>query len=265
MHSQGEIGEIGSRAPLLHIGRGWAVYVGSVQAGRTHRHQASQLAWSACGILTVEGDWGMTAAPGHLVAAGVSHRLHASEHARILYADAALRGHAARRVHHAALRVLSADQVAGLELELRRWLKTQNCIESAESDPDSTQVRFVAVLEWLERALEGRVRVEEAANAVRLSPSRFMHWFAEMSGLPFRAFVRWLRLQRAIRALADGHTLTRAAHIAGFADSAHFTRTFVQTFGVPPSPLRSARIVCHEDRRPPIDMSHPSCGEVVHP
>ncbi len=80
--------------------------------------------------------------------------------------------------------------------------------------------------------------------------------------------------RRVADALADDAlraTLTRSTGLlrqqqaAGFADSAHFTRTFVQTFGVPPSPLRSARIVCHEDRRPPIDMSHPSCGEVVHP
>lgn len=78
-----------------------------------------------------------------------------------------------------------------------------------------------------------------------------MHWFAEVSGLPFRAYVRWLRLQRAVRTLADGSTLTEAAHWAGFSDSAHLTRTFVATFGVRPASLRGVRVVSADDAETP--------------
>ena len=53
--------------------------------------------------------------------------------------------------------------------------------------------------------------------------------------LPLRRYVLWLRLRDVVLSLAMGHTLTEAAHRAGFADSAHMTRTFRGMFGMPPS------------------------------
>lgn len=155
-----------------------------------------------------------------------------------------------RRVEAAA--VVTALQADELERELQRW---RQCPEPpAEHRPlvEVSHARWAAIVAWLEQSLDRTVRVEEAAAAAKLSSSRFMHWFTEMSGLPFRAYLRWLRLQRAVRTLADGSTLTEAAHMAGFADSAHLTRTFVATFGVRPAPLRTAQIVCTDGVRPPI-------------
>ena len=37
--------------------------------------------------------------------------------------------------------------------------------------------------------------------------------------------------------MATGDSLTAAAHDAGFADSAHFSRTFLRMFGIPASVL----------------------------
>jgi AraC-like DNA-binding protein len=49
-------------------------------------------------------------------------------------------------------------------------------------------------------------------------------------------------LARALQAAARGLSLTDAAHEAGFADAAHFTRTMRRHFGVTPgSMLRSLR------------------------
>ncbi len=45
------------------------------------------------------------------------------------------------------------------------------------------------------------------------------------TGLAFRTYVLWLRLSGR-DAVASGGSLTQAAHEAGFADSAHFSRTF---------------------------------------
>ncbi|MBV9228376.1 MAG: AraC family transcriptional regulator [Chloroflexi bacterium] len=47
--------------------------------------------------------------------------------------------------------------------------------------------------------------------------------------------LRWQRLLVALRTSASGASLTEAAHAAGFADSAHLTRVFRTTFGLPPS------------------------------
>ena len=239
--------------PLLTIGRGWAVYVGPVEPGRPHRHQAAQLAWSPEGSLTLEGAWGALNTPGHFLPAGVPHRLVASEVVRMVFFDPAMSGRKLRTDQPTSMVPLTAVQAALLEGNLAQWVQGQG-MSNTQSRPDrrAEDLRWATVLDWLEQALDGRVRVEDAAAAVGLSSSRFMHWFAEVAGLPFRAYVRWLRLQGAVRVLSDGSTLTEAAHLAGFADSAHLTRTFVATFGVRPAPLRDARIVCVNHSMPPL-------------
>jgi AraC family transcriptional regulator len=48
-----------------------------------------------------------------------------------------------------------------------------------------------------------------------------------------RSVAASLRIERAVQLYAGGRSLTEAAHQAGFADSAHFSRTFRRTFGLP--------------------------------
>jgi AraC family transcriptional regulator len=81
------------------------------------------------------------------------------------------------------------------------------------------------------------VSLDEIASRVFLSPSRFAHLFSEEVGIPFRRYLLWRRLTRAMLLATRGHTLSRAAHEAGFSDAAHFTRTFYQMFGIPPSAM----------------------------
>jgi AraC-like DNA-binding protein len=50
-----------------------------------------------------------------------------------------------------------------------------------------------------------------------------------------RSYVLWRRFILAWDMLAQGESISTAAHRAGFADAAHFTRTSNQMFGFPPS------------------------------
>lgn len=61
------------------------------------------------------------------------------------------------------------------------------------------------------------------------------HLFREEVGLPFRRYVLWRKLSRAMLLIGRGSSLTEAAYASGFADSAHLTRTFRQMFGIPPT------------------------------
>lgn len=79
------------------------------------------------------------------------------------------------------------------------------------------------------------VRLSGLAADVGLSPSRLGHLFTVELGLPYRAYVRWARLQKVVDALRAGATLTGAAHAAGFTDSAHMNRVCWQMFGLNPS------------------------------
>lgn len=237
--------------PQLIVGRGWAVYVGSVEPGRLHRHQAAQLAWCLAGTLKLEGAWGVLDTSGHYLPARVPHRLVALQPLRMVFLDPTIVGEAPTPGHAGSAGGLTVSQVDCLEHELTRWLQGHRTTPASAVD-GLGDGRFTAVLQWLDQALDTSVRAEDAAKSVCLSSSRFMHWFTEVSGLPFRAYVRWLRLQRAVRTLANGSTLTEAAHWAGFADSAHLTRTFVATFGVRPASLRGASVVCADRAAPPF-------------
>ena len=97
--------------------------------------------------------------------------------------------------------------------------------------------RIARVLERLSAGPDSRLDASRAADIACLSESRFSHLFVEEVGLPFRTYVLWRRLMAAVNGIAAGATLTNAAHDAGFADSAHFSRTFLRMFGVPASLL----------------------------
>jgi AraC-like DNA-binding protein len=105
-----------------------------------------------------------------------------------------------------------------------------------ERRPPSVDHRIKRVLRDLPNRLAETESVSLAAVAasVRLSPSRFLHVFTTSVGVPLRPYVLWLRLQCGARELARGKSVAEAAYAAGFADAAHFTRTFRRMIGATP-------------------------------
>ncbi|EUA12180.1 bacterial regulatory helix-turn-helix s, AraC family protein [Mycobacterium kansasii 732] len=95
---------------------------------------------------------------------------------------------------------------------------------------------------------DGPVRTRDLAARVGLSAGRLTHLFTAQTGLPMRRYVLWLRLITALRAVAAGNDLTAAAHSAGFADSAHLSRTCRAMFGLAPSTLHRSVEVSIDDR-----------------
>ncbi|BDB28816.1 AraC family transcriptional regulator [Cupriavidus sp. TA19] len=92
--------------------------------------------------------------------------------------------------------------------------------------------RIEHAIEVLRKRIGETVSMAEIADAVHLSPERFRHLFLEETGIRFRPYVLWLRLELAIASYAAGKSLTDAAYAGGFADSAHLSRTFKRMFGV---------------------------------
>jgi AraC-like DNA-binding protein len=104
----------------------------------------------------------------------------------------------------------------------------------------------------------GSTSLASLAGLAGLSPSRFAHLFAASVGIPVRRYVLWLRVQRAGAALTSARTVTEAAHIAGFSDAAHLTRTFRRMLGIVPSEVVRRRAEAREVRleeRPPMKPS----------
>lgn len=98
--------------------------------------------------------------------------------------------------------------------------------------------RITKLIPWLSARLDQALSLGEVASHVRLSPGRMRHLFVQQTGLPFRTYLLWLRLERAVEMFARGASLTEAAHGAGFADSAHLSRTFRRMFGIVAASLR---------------------------
>ena len=85
--------------------------------------------------------------------------------------------------------------------------------------------RIGRAIAWVRQRLDAPVSLAEAAGVAHLSPSRFRHLFVAQTGVSFRAYLLWARVGTAVGAAMNGQSWTAAAHEAGFADSAHLSRT----------------------------------------
>ena len=97
--------------------------------------------------------------------------------------------------------------------------------------------RIDRAVEWMRSRLASPITLAQAAGAVHLSPGRFRHLFVAQTGISFRAYLLWARVGTAMVAAMAGDSWTRAAQIAGSADSAHLSRTCRRMFGIAPSML----------------------------
>jgi len=97
--------------------------------------------------------------------------------------------------------------------------------------------RISRAIAWVRGRLDERVSLNEAAAIANLSPSRFRHLFVAQTGVSFRAYLLWARLETAVGAAMNGQSWTAAAQEAGFADSAHLSRTCRRMFGIAPATL----------------------------
>jgi AraC-like DNA-binding protein len=79
--------------------------------------------------------------------------------------------------------------------------------------------------------------VTEIAPRLAISRAHLADLFVRDIGVPIRSYRLWRRLLRAILAFASSDATT-AAHRAGFADLAHFSRTCRRMLGYTPTALR---------------------------
>ncbi|MEQ8859017.1 MAG: helix-turn-helix domain-containing protein [Pseudomonadales bacterium] len=103
--------------------------------------------------------------------------------------------------------------------------------------------RVGASIDRIRRADDLRITLDDIAAAVFLSPGRLAHLFSQQVGLPFRRYILWRKLARAMLTIAQGESMTDAAQAADVADAAHLTRTFNRMFGIAPSAMMQGEFV----------------------
>lgn len=238
----------------LVIGSGWVAYEGSSGDNSAHAHHALQLALSPRGVVRMEIYGQSLSAPALLVDADVRHRLLPdSDPVRLLFIDA--QSTAGQRLSAGLSDSWQALDPTRAEALNRSWdprawfsepglqsllaILSRPC--SPEDRPDSPgALRVRALIDTLPRRCHDNIKLSDLAGEAALSPSRFSHLFRELASMPLRPYLRWLRLGRALQMVAQGHTLTEAAHASGFADAAHMSRTMRRHFGIAPSGILPA-------------------------
>ena len=109
--------------------------------------------------------------------------------------------------------------------------------------------RILRAVAYINRHLDATLTLDEVAAEACLSPSRFRHLFVEETGMALRPYILWRRFLRVWDLMMAGESLSTAAHMAGFADAAHLTRTSRRMFGFPPSAIQiGAPLPAGEDR-----------------
>jgi AraC-like DNA-binding protein len=98
--------------------------------------------------------------------------------------------------------------------------------------------RVLRAITEIRQHLDEPITLPALARKVGLSPGRLRHLFVAETGVSFRHYLLWERLNRALSLGFAGASWTDAAYAANFADSAHLSRTCQRMFGLAPTRAR---------------------------
>lgn len=231
----------------VRLGLGWALFHGVVGDNHVHAHHALQAVLGEQGAAVRVQTDRLHAGRGLLIDADVPHQLLASHAPQTLvYIDRESRyGRVLSRAMSEPVRPLP-DALVDAFLPMTqlapaeppdRWL-AERLAEGPALLPVNDAL-IEALLPRIDVQLAAPLSAAALAASLQLSPGRFLHRFRAHTGLPLRPYLRWRRLVLALQQMLAGMPLTHAAHAAGFADAAHFTRTCRRHFGLAPSALKS--------------------------
>jgi AraC-like DNA-binding protein len=115
--------------------------------------------------------------------------------------------------------------------EIEAWLGEYLARLVARGGKAACDPRISYALDAIGALGEECVPAPEIAARLDLSSSRFQCLFSQVVGVPYRRYRAWSRLRAALAETVRGANLTVAAHAAGFADLAHFSKTYRRAFG----------------------------------
>jgi len=109
-----------------------------------------------------------------------------------------------------------------------------NCIEGYSPATVAPDNRAMFVAKTIRKDLPKINLLESHASKVGLSGDRLSHLFKAEFHMPIKSFILIEKMKLGGFFLTQGMSITEASQEAGFADSAHFTRSFKDFFGITP-------------------------------
>lgn len=219
----------------VHFGSTYAVFFGQSHDNDLHHHAAFQIILSESGELgIVDRDGRELAGSGFIIRPLVDHAITSHSPVTIIYLDP-----------HSPLATNIVDQIGTHGIcSLSRFTQalTPAMDESAVLeflDQGSNQqiahidARLVEALAELGRE-PGRVTISKTALRCGISESRLRAIARDQLGVPLSTWLIWRKLERSVREIVLGASLTEAAVAGGFSDQAHFSRAMRRMLGVTP-------------------------------
>lgn len=230
------------------------LYAGAVAPTATHAHPTMQIAFAPGADLALRDELGRIARGDAFVVPARARHAVTTHCPRAIVLHVPVDGGSTRALRgldvapdDARAWCAASERFAFPPLVVpRTWTEAERlardvlaCVVPAAPRPAPSHPAVRRALAHLTNRRGEDLRLPDLARAVGLSPSRLSHLFSEEVGTSLRAYTAWTRLRRAAGRLAEGASITRAAHDAGFVDGAHMTHAFKRTFGLSPTELAS--------------------------
>lgn len=134
------------------------------------------------------------------------------------------------------LAYLAADATLGRD-DAQRYLR---CALGQYAGPSSPAIE--AIRARLSEDPMHRMTQHELGRRLGVERTTALRMFKAATGQTFRSYKRWTGLLHAIDRIVAGSGIGAAAMDAGFADAAHFSRTFRSSFGLSPTGALNALV-----------------------
>lgn len=237
----------------IWIGTGCAYFIGGSGDSAPHAHHLIQIVVGLNGDIAIEDAFGsVSRSPGFLIPSNLPHRV-ISDHPRggvdslmVFVESFSLLGKRLSSRGGGACR--SIDSIDELRVStIRGLIGKQRCYGSAlVEEVVSTLMgqtwhvramdrRVALAIDHIERGFNDPDVFQRIAEALGISHRYLRKIFEHETGMTMQRFRLWSKLKKAIDHALSGGTLTHASLLAGFSDSAHFSRTFRDMFGASPS------------------------------
>ncbi|MBT28551.1 MAG: hypothetical protein CMO01_02740 [Thalassobius sp.] len=235
---------------IAHINKNYGWFLGSFADNQLHKHYAIQLSIAIEEPIRLSlPEFNIETDKAIFIQPNVAHQLSCKgNHLLVLINPTSSIGHFWHRYSSKQLLEIDTQLVKDLKLLVSKYLASKikkeefidqlNCqIQKydchCEDYIHSGDERIEKAIDYLNQNSERVVPLTEIAEHCHLSTDRFQHLFREITGQTYRRAQLWVKLMTALLQLKT-QPLTTIAHNCGFADSAHFSRTFKESFGFSP-------------------------------
>lgn len=241
----------------FYFDKDFGFFIGQLTDNKPHKHYAQQISIAATGSINVYwGEKKKLQSKGVFINTNVPHHIDTNSlHLTILINPLSATGHFLHNLYlgklccsldsldeytcvslSSLLSLFSADQITFPNLTKRIVDIMYKLKCSCEEEIHVKNEKVFHAIKYMEKNFDEVLSLKDVAAYSCISETRFLHLFKQYTGLRFRRYQLWNRLIKSLPYLMQ-HTIADTAYSYGFTDNSHYTRTFVESFGISPSLL----------------------------